>query len=159
MGLFDFVKDAGEKMLEMVGLGDKEKKEAESAAKLEKLVGDKDLGVEALSIRVREEVVTVHGTVPSQEVREKVVLLLGNTQGVAKVDDRMRLAAPEPEPEPEPVAEFYTVTRGDTLSKIARQHYGDAMKYTVIFEANRPMLEHPDRIYPGQVLRIPRLDG
>ena len=48
---------------------------------------------------------------------------------------------------------------GDTLSKIAKQHYGNAMKYPVIFEANKPMLEHPDKIYPGQVLRIPPIEG
>jgi len=44
---------------------------------------------------------------------------------------------------------------GETLSAIAKQHYGDATRYMVIFEANRPMLAHPDRIYPGQKLRIP----
>ena len=45
---------------------------------------------------------------------------------------------------------------GDTLSKIAREFYGSANKYPVIFEANKPMLSNPDRIYPGQVLRIPK---
>ena len=58
-----------------------------------------------------------------------------------------------------PKATFYTVQSGDTLSKIAKEHYGDAMKYPVIFEANKPMLEHPDKIYPGQQLRIPPLEG
>ena len=52
-------------------------------------------------------------------------------------------------------APFYTVRKGDTLSAIAKRHYGDANAYNSIFEANRPMLDHPDRIYPGQVLRIP----
>ena len=58
----------------------------------------------------------------------------------------------------EPEAQFYTVVSGDTLGKIAKNFYGNAMKYPVIFEANKPMLEHPDKIYPGQVLRIPALD-
>jgi nucleoid-associated protein YgaU len=49
------------------------------------------------------------------------------------------------------------VVRGDTLSKIAKQFYGDAMKYPAIFEANKPMLKHPDKIYPGQMLRIPAI--
>jgi nucleoid-associated protein YgaU len=49
----------------------------------------------------------------------------------------------------------HTVVKGDTLSKIAKAQYGDAMKDPVIFEANRPMIEDPDKIYPGQVLRIP----
>lgn len=66
-------------------------------------------------------------------------------------------SAPEPEPAEAPSATFYTVVKGDTLSKISKQHYGDANKYNVIFEANRPMLKHPDKIYPGQVLRIPPL--
>jgi nucleoid-associated protein YgaU len=57
----------------------------------------------------------------------------------------------------EPEATFYTVKRGDTLSGIAKAHYGNAGKYMVIFEANKPMLEDPDKIYPGQVLRIPPL--
>ena len=55
----------------------------------------------------------------------------------------------------EAMARFHTVMRGDTLSKIAKNFYGDAMKYPLIFEANKPMLSHPDKIYPGQVLRIP----
>jgi len=58
----------------------------------------------------------------------------------------------------EPEAQFYTVVSGDTLGKIAKAHYGNAMKYPVIFEANTPMLSDPDKIYPGQVLRIPALD-
>ncbi len=53
---------------------------------------------------------------------------------------------------------FYTVESGDTLWKIADDHYGDGSKYPVIFEANTPMLKNPDLIYPGQVLRIPPLD-
>jgi nucleoid-associated protein YgaU len=62
-------------------------------------------------------------------------------------------------PAKEPV--FYTVKKGDNLSKIAEKHYGKgkASKYTVIFEANRPMLSHPDKIYPGQVLRIPDIEA
>ncbi len=55
----------------------------------------------------------------------------------------------------EPEATYYTVVSGDTLSKISKQAYGDANKYMKIFEANKPMLTHPDKIYPGQVLRIP----
>ena len=82
---------------------------------------------------------------------KKIILMVGNTQGVGQVDDRLVVGKPEPE------AVMYTVRRGDTLSKIAKEHYGDARKYPVIFEANRPMLTHPDKIYPGQMLRIPPL--
>ena len=49
----------------------------------------------------------------------------------------------------------YTVQAGDTLSGIAKQHLGDASKYTKIFEANRDVLSDPDKIKPGQVLKIP----
>ena len=49
----------------------------------------------------------------------------------------------------------YTVKAGDSLSKIAKAHYGDASQYTKIFEANRDKLKDPDKIFPGQVLTIP----
>jgi nucleoid-associated protein YgaU len=65
-------------------------------------------------------------------------------------DDGIEVLAPEPE------AAFYTVQRGDTLSKIAQETLGNAGKYAIIFEASKPMLNDPDRTYPGQVLRIPR---
>ncbi len=60
-------------------------------------------------------------------------------------------------PAKEPV--FYTVKKGDNLWKIAEAQYGKAngAKNNIIFEANKPMLTHPDKIYPGQVLRIPDL--
>jgi nucleoid-associated protein YgaU len=77
------------------------------------------------------------------------VLAVGNVEGIARVDDRLEVTTPQPE------ARYYTVAKGDTLSKIAQQHYGDANAYPKIFEANEPMLKHPDKIYPGQVLRIP----
>jgi len=79
------------------------------------------------------------------------VLLVGNTEGIGSVDDQLKVARPEPE------ATYYEVKPGDTLSKIAKQHYGDANQYPRIFEANRPMLEDPDKIYPGQKLRIPAM--
>lgn len=91
----------------------------------------------------------MHGKVDAQANAERIVLAVGNTEAVARVDDRLEVVEPEPE------ATFYTVQKGDTLCKIARDHYGDASAYPRIFEANRPMLKDPDRIYPGQVLRVP----
>ena len=91
----------------------------------------------------------VMGTVSAQDIREKVILSVGNTAGVESVHDNLAVEKPEPE------AKFYTVVKGDTLSKISRESYGNANKYMKIFEANQPMLKHPDKIYPGQVLRIP----
>lgn len=152
VGLFDFVKEAGRKL----SGGDDESEAVEEyiAEKtkgnaLWRLVKDLGLEVEDLHVEFDDGIATVTGTAASQAEREKVVLALGNTRGVGRVDDRMEVASPEPE------AAFYTVKSGDTLSKIARDHYGDAMRYPVIFEANRPMLTDPDLIYPGQVLRLP----
>ena len=93
--------------------------------------------------------VTVAGTVADQATREKVLLCCGNVEGVDKVDDQLTVINPEPP------ATFHTVVRGDTLSAIAKHFYGNANAYMKIFEANRPMLGHPDKIYPGQMLRIP----
>jgi nucleoid-associated protein YgaU len=164
MGLFDFLKSAGKKLhltedapqeappatatpeqLQAV----KDAAERNKAAGLAKLVSDMGLGVDELGIRVDDDKVTVTGEAPSQEVKEKVVLLLGNVDGIAQVDDQLTVANPEPP------ATFYTVVSGDNLSHIAKHFYGNANLYPKIFEANRPMLKDPDEIYPGQVLRIP----
>lgn len=173
MGLFDFVKDAGERLFG----GDDDKNEpapkqrdpkgqsAPRQRELQEVLQDKAKGesltrtitamgleVEDLHVKFRDGMATVAGKAPSQAVREKVILLVGNTQGVARVDDDIIVEKPEPE------ARMHTVVSGDSLSKIAKQYYGNAMKYTAIFEANQPMLKDPDKIYPGQVLRIPSLD-
>jgi nucleoid-associated protein YgaU len=149
MGFFDFVKEAGAKL---VGGGGPSA--AERAAALQNHVVAMKLGVEGLVVDVEGDVAIVKGKVPTQEAREKVVLSVGNSAGIARVDDRLEVVA-QKAVEPEKPAVFYTVKSGDTLSKIAKQQYGDPMKYPAIFEANKPMLTHPDKIYPGQVLRIP----
>ena len=160
MGLIDFVKDAGQKLFRR-GRDEEEAAQnaekaaalnAERAVALNNVVMGMGLEVNDFNVAVDGEVATVEGTTPSQAEREKIVLLVGNTAGIAQVDDQIAVVTPEPE------AAFYTVERGDTLSGIAKKHYGKAMKYMVIFNANRPMLEDPDRIYPGQVLRVPPLD-
>ena len=160
MGLIDFIKGAGEKLFKKEDKAAAAAAEAasEAAAELKraetlgKFVGRLGLEFDDLGIVVDDDLVTVTGTAPSQEIREKLVLALGNTAGIARVDDRITVEAPEPE------AQFYTVVSGDSLSRIAKKYYGNAMKYPVIFEANKPMLSDPDKIYPGQVLRIPPQD-
>ena len=146
MGIFDFLKESGEKL-------DNQEREIElnKSQALKRQVEILGLKVQELVVDFDDGVVTVSGKTPSQEEREKVVLILGNTQGVARVDDQLTVEETQPE------ATLYTVQSGDSLSKIAKAHYGDAMKYPVIFEANKPMLKDPDKIYPGQVLRIPPL--
>ena len=95
--------------------------------------------------------VNVSGQAPSQEALEKVTLCCGNVASVTKVNNLMAVSTPSPE------AQYHDVVSGDTLSAIAKKYYGDANKYPKIFEANKPMLTHPDKIYPGQKLRIPAL--
>jgi nucleoid-associated protein YgaU len=148
MGLFDFVKDAGERIFGKDR--DAAADDAQKAAALRNVITGVGLDVSKVDIAYADGVVTLEGSAPSQEDREKMVLIAGNTQGVSQVDDRLTVEQPTPE------AIFYTVKSGDTLSKIAKTHLGDAMKYPQIFEANRPMLSDPDKIYPGQVLRIPQ---
>jgi nucleoid-associated protein YgaU len=161
MGFFDFLKGAGKKVPEPEPVNVTKEYTAEEREQLNerrramglvKEVERLGLEVQDLAIKVDDDVATVSGTVADQATKEKVVLGIGNTNGIARVDDRLEVSNPEPE------AQFHTVESGDTLSAIAKKYYGDAMKYPVIFEANKPMLSDPDKIYPGQVLRIPAVD-
>jgi nucleoid-associated protein YgaU len=164
MGLLSFIKDAGEKLF-----GGGEAKAAEQAVKkaptpenvaamsaaAAKAIRDyvQANGIDASGLNIAFDAptatVTVDGQVPDQATKEKILLCCGNVAGVEKVNDMMTVKAPAPE------AQYHTVVSGDNLSKIAKKFYGDANKYPVIFEANKPMLKHPDKIYPGQLLRIP----
>lgn len=127
---------------------------AQLAMRLTNQVVGLGLKVENLNIEVDDDKATVYGTVDNQSEKEKVILAVGNVAGIATVDDRMSImAAPDVAPEPE--STFYEVKKGDTLSKIAKEQYGSANKYMTIFNANKPMLSDPDKIYPGQMLRIP----
>ncbi len=153
MGLIDFIRSAGEKLFgadEAAAAPTKDEAVlTKRATSLEEHVRALGLPVDGLKVKVADDVAYVKGTVATQDVREKVILAVGNVQGIARVEDRLDVTTPQPE------ARWYTVVKGDTLSKIAKQHYGDANKYPQIFEANKPMLKHPDKIYPGQVLRVP----
>lgn len=185
MGVFDFVREAGAK----VGIGDskeeREEKEASAsseqaeavkkkraeqtkkdatnrserlaenrkAAGLEMYVKKLGLEVADLDVRYDDGKAEVSGTVADQATRERVILALGNVEGVATVDDEIKVDTDSAE------SDMHVVVSGDTLSKIAKDVYGDASKYPVIFEANKPMLKDPDKIYVGQVLRIPALDN
>ncbi|MGG8495363.1 peptidoglycan-binding protein LysM [Tenacibaculum sp. TC6] len=154
MGIFSFIKNAGAKVF---GIGKTTEEEAaEKAAKLVNAVNALELSVNGLSIEVDDDKATISGEAEDLATKEKVVLVVGNTEGIASVEDNMTVAEVE-EIREEEMAQFHTVASGDSLSKIAKKFYGDAMKYPVIFEANKPMLTHPDKIYPGQVLRIPPL--
>jgi nucleoid-associated protein YgaU len=171
MGIFDFVKNVGEKL----GFGDDDDEAAKTAAVKKELESHK-LGTDKVDVAVKGDKVVLKGVVNDQSVFEKAVIAVGNTLGISKVEaDELKVVAPDSglkldgkvdmtelvkaaTPAKQPV--FYTVKKGDNLSKIAEASYGKgkASKYTVIFEANKPMLKHPDKIYPGQVLRIPDIE-
>jgi nucleoid-associated protein YgaU len=148
MGLFDFGKKAA---------GHGAPTDAAMTEVLKGKLHEYGLVVKNVEVGFAAGVVSIRGEAANRSTKEKVVLALGNMPGVQKVDDQMTLAPAPVEQPHEPEAQFYTVVSGDTLSKIAKHFYHDAMKYPVIFEANKPMLKSADLIYPGQVLRIPAL--
>ncbi len=147
MGLISFVKNVGASIF-----GGSEAKAA-PADQLQKELEKHGLDSKDVKIHVDGDKVTVSGSTSSQEQAEKIAVALGNTVGVQTVQNDIKPAKAEPE------AKYCTVKSGDTLWAIAEREYGkgNGPKYDVIFQANRPMLTHPDKIYPGQVLRIPPL--
>jgi nucleoid-associated protein YgaU len=182
MGLFDFVKDAGGALTDKVTGGSTDdaltRTVEVSPERINQLRGDQitsdiaKLAIEGeqVSVDVNDSIAVLTGTAPSQEALEKMVLCAGNQHGIGQVDCQLQVDAPPEQPAAtettqasaaapasQPESVFYTVQSGDTLGKIAQEHYGAAGKYTVIFEANQPMLSDPDKIYPGQKLRIPAL--
>jgi nucleoid-associated protein YgaU len=153
MGLFSFLKNAGAKLFNKKKEASPEEVRAANMEAMKKAVEDLGFEVREMFLDLQDDTVIVFGEVDTQEIKEKVILALGNVEGIATVDDRMTVETPEPE------SQFYEVKSGDSLSKIAKKYYGDAMKYPVIFEANKPMLKDPNLIYPGQVLRIPPVEA
>ncbi|GLH31085.1 MULTISPECIES: peptidoglycan-binding protein LysM [Pseudomonas] len=145
MSLFSFVKEAGEKLIDLLTPGN-----ANAEEQLKKHVESVGLGNPNITATVEGDKITLKGEVASQEEKEKIILAAGNISGVASVDDQITVTGPVVQ-----AARFVTVKKGDTLSAIAVVVYGNAGQYNKIFEANKPMLKHPDKIYPGQVLRIP----
>lgn len=170
MGVFDFVKNVGKKL----GLGGDD--EAPKPDELKKELDSYKLGTDRVDVEVKGDKAILKGVVADQSAFEKAVIAVGNTLGITKVEaDELKVVAPDSglkldpnvdmtalvkaaTPAKEPV--FYTVKKGDNLWKIAEHQYGKGKgaKNTLIFEANKPMLTHPDKIYPGQVLRIPEID-
>lgn len=154
MGIFSFIKNAGAKVF---GIGKTvEEENAEKSEQLRAAITSHNLEVADLSLEVDVDAVKIWGEAVDLATKEKAVLVAGNTNGVASVEDKMTVKEIEEILEKD-MAQFHTVASGDTLGKIAKTYYKNAMKYPVIFEANKPMLTHPDKIYPGQVLRIPPL--
>lgn len=172
MSLISFIRDAGEKLFKKAEAAQTSSAAAAPGAPaaapakesvdvlnakagdaIEAYVAQQNLGIQDLDVKYdgASETVTISGNAPSQEAAEKAVLCCGNVAHVSKVENRLSV------PQGAESAQFHDVAKGDTLSAISKKYYGDANKYQAIFEANRPMLSHPDKIYPGQKLRIPKL--
>ncbi len=167
MGIVSFFKEAGEKLFGIknasaaapsspaaapAAAGPSPEAANEAAAKaIETYIASQNLTADGLDVQFdgATGTVTVSGVAPDQATKEKIVLCCGNVHGVAKVSDLMTVNQPADE------SRYYTVVKGDTLSAIAKSQYGNANDYMKIFEANKPMLSNPDKIYPGQLLRIP----
>lgn len=148
MSLFSFVKDAGEKLLDAVSDKSPEGLGQTLKSHLQKLNLP---GADKVDVKVDENgKAEVSGEGLSQEAKEKMMVAVGNVSGIAEVVNNMKATDGGAE------STYYTVKSGDTLSAIAKSQYGDANAYNKIFEANKPMLSHPDKIYPGQTLIIPK---
>jgi len=145
MGLIDFVKRAGKRL----GIGDDDDK-APPADVLRKEVERHGLDTRDVDIAVKGDEVELSGQKMADELREKIIVAVGNIAGVARVNDKIKAETEEDG------STFHTVEKGETLWGISKKHYENGAHYNKIFEANRPMLSDPDKIYPGQVLRIPR---
>ena len=142
MGFWSFLTGSGK------DVGVEADKAEESADKIKAEIASLGLEADGVEIAVEGDTVKLSGAAVSQEVKEKIILAAGNIEGIAGVEESV--AAPD---EKEPV--FHTVEKGDTLWAISSKHLGNGAHYEKNFEANKPMLSHPDKIYPGQVLRIP----
>ena len=163
MSLISFLRDAGEKLFNAPKSAPASTAAApaqpdvaalnETAGQaIERYIASQGLKADGLDVKYdgATQTVTVSGVAPDQATKEKIVLCCGNVSSVAKVNDLLTVAGGG-----EQEAKYHEVKSGDTLSKIAKEAYGDANAYMKIFEANKPMLSNPDKIYPGQKLRIP----
>jgi nucleoid-associated protein YgaU len=167
MSLISFIQDAGEKLFAHpkaapapAAAGGAPAQPAPDIAALnatasqaiERYIGSQGLKADGLDVEYdgATQTVTVSGVAPDQATKEKIVLCCGNVSSVAKVNDLLTVAGGGGQE-----SSYREVKSGDTLSKIAKDEYGDANAYMKIFDANKPMLSSPDKIYPGQKLRIP----
>ena len=162
MSLISFIREAGEKLFKAPAATTAATPAAQpdiaalnktAGEAIEKYIASQKLKADGLDVKYdgASQTVTVTGVAPDQETKEKIVLCCGNVAAVSKVNDMLTVATPA-----EAESTYRAVKSGDTLSKIAKEAYGDANAYMKIFEANRPMLSDPDKIYPGQMLRIPK---
>ena len=146
MGLFDFAKDVGRQLFDT---------DAEAADNIKQHLEVKLSGIKNIDVEFDDGVATICGDCINEATRNNAILVAGDIKGVESVvaDE---LTFPEPAPE-EPVekVEYYEIVSGDTLGGIAKRFYGSASKYTRIHEANKELIPDPNKIYPGQKIKIP----
>ena len=144
-GPVKFASKAGRKLKGIIFKGSKGKEA------LEKEVSDMGLDANGVDIHVDDDgKVSVKGKAVSQEMKEKIILAMGNVDGIGEIDVSLDADGGGA------VSDFHEVVSGDTLWAVSKTYYGKGSRYMEIFEANKPMLSHPDKIYVGQMLRIPK---
>lgn len=147
MSLFDFAKDVGRQLFDT---------DTEAADSIKEHLEIKLSGVKNVTVDFDDGVATICGDCINEATRNNAILVAGNVKGVQKViADGLKYPAPKPE-ELKEIVEYYEIVSGDTLGKIAKRFYGSASQYTRIHAANKELIPDPNKIYPGQKIKIPR---
>ena len=145
MGLFDFAKDVGRQLFDT---------DDEAADNINQHIEIKMTGISDVDVQFDDGVATICGSCINEATRNTAILIAGDVKGVEKVVAD-GLAFPEPVEEEKEKVEYYEIVSGDTLGGIAKRFYGNASGYTRIHEANKEMIPDPNKIYPGQKIKIP----
>ncbi|MDH3614688.1 MAG: LysM peptidoglycan-binding domain-containing protein [Gammaproteobacteria bacterium] len=145
MGLLDFAKDVGRQLFDT---------DDEAADSIRQHLEIKLSGIKNLDVKFDDGVATICGDCPNEATRSSALLIAGDVKGVEKIiaDD---LTFPEPVEEEKERIELYEIVSGDTLGGIAKRFYGKASLYTRIHAANKELIPDPNKIYPGQKIKIP----
>lgn len=145
MSLLDFAKDVGRQLFDT---------DAEAADSIRQHLEIKLSGIKNLDVKFDDGVATICGECVNEATRSSALLIAGNVKGVEKLiaDD---LTFPEPAEEEQEKIEIYEIVSGDTLGGIAKRFYGKASLYTRIHAANKELIPDPNKIYPGQKIKIP----
>jgi nucleoid-associated protein YgaU len=158
MNLFDFVRDIGNSLFHS---------DDEAAQKIKTHIEADNPGIEQLDVDYQKGFVTLRGRSHSWQAVEKAILMAGNVKGVERAVSEIQVteAADSPPADLSPAgetagagarADYYVIEKGDTLSALAKRFYGDSSQYMRLFEANREVIKHPDKIFVGQKIRIPK---
>jgi len=140
MGLFDFASNLGRKLFS---------NDADASEKIREHIEQNNPGIDNLSVEYQNGFVTLSGDSNDAEAVEKAILMAGNVEGVGKVVTDIDVPVESDQ------MDYYVIESGDTLSKLSKKYYGDAMQYDKIFQANREVIQDPDLIFVGQKIRIP----